>query len=241
VEFEIWERGFVYVSFSPAKLCANQRQQINTQLGYSHFISRLHLYFFDHFGCIKKLSLLAPELGPIGLHLAYFLRPSSMPLLQKLRLENVFIDPQLVHFLVSHSTTLEQIHLKNCMGGLNGLSFDGIYWETLFTALARARPERLIDVELEPLQVPFSWDEKWENKISENESDDVIRARSILEKESNRRAFPYGYVDDKYGNCSADEDVNVEAFLAGRDQKGYDELMAIVQKNAEDVKGLEAT
>jgi hypothetical protein len=192
----------------------------------------LDTYFFDHLLNATSISLNASEYGPIGLegfrHSPFSIKANSLPLLKSASFEYVFIDPPLVDFVVQHSSTLESISFNNCMGGVSGLSENGIHWYNLFTALIKANPKKLRHFEILPLEVDGV------GKVETNQYGDVEQAKKaakIMEEDESRRAFPYKILDDKYGMLFDDEDTNLDAFLEGKDQKGFDELMEIVKKN----------
>lgn len=153
-----------------------------------------------------------------------------MPLLKSINLEYCFIDPPLVDFLSQHSETLESITFNHCMGSIQGLANNGIYWHTLFTSLTKANLQKLKRFEVLPVKVSGVGD------LDDNQYGNLElfeRAAEIWEAEEDqgRRAFPYAMLNSKYGTLFEDEETNVEAFLEERDQKGFDELMTIVERN----------
>jgi hypothetical protein len=161
-------------------------------------------------------------------HSPFSVKANSMPLLKSINFEYVFIDPPLVDFLVQHSKTLEEVTFNHCMGGIQGLAENGIYWGKLFTSLIKANPKKIRRFEILPFEAPLG-------ELNTNQYSDLEQAKKtakILEDDEHRRAFPYATLDDKYGMLFEDEETNAEAFLEGKDQKGYDELMTLVERNA---------
>jgi hypothetical protein len=126
------------------------------------------------------LSLASTNFGPIGLeglyHAPLAFKANSMPLLKSLKLEYVFIDPPLVRFLVHHASVLEQVTFVNCMASVQGLEENGIHCEDLFTPLAKAKPRKLSQFEVFPLEVPCELDRMEElKKLEENKSKRVFQ------------------------------------------------------------------
>jgi hypothetical protein len=70
------------------------------------------------------------------------------------------------------------------------------------------------------------------------ESEDVKRAREMLNENQNMRVFAYAILDDKYGTLFEAEEQNVEEFLRGEDQKSYEKLTGIIEKNAAEAKAV---
>lgn len=212
-------------------------QRINTLDAYLTFLGNLGTYFFDHLSNATSISLKTSEYGPIGLeglrHSPFSIKANSVPLLKSASFDYVFIDPPLVDFVVQHSSTLESISFNYCMGGVDGLSENGIHWHNLFTALIKANPKKLRHFEILPLEV------EGVGEVNANQYGDLEHAKKaakIMKEDESRRAFPYKTLDDKYGMLFDDEDINLEAFLEGKDQRGFDELMEIVKKNIGDAE-----
>ncbi|MCJ1247481.1 hypothetical protein MMC30_004695 [Trapelia coarctata] len=206
---------------------------INCSNGYLEFVSKLDTYFFDHLNNVTEFCLRAEETGPLGLsgrhHATLALRADQMPLLKSVSLENIFVSPELVDFLVGHTKTLERISLKDCFGGINGETENGIHWEALFTALSDAKPEKLRQFDVLPLDPPY---QNMYSHADLSETDGVHLCRTMLEQDPKRRLFPYKILDDKYGTLFHDEDQTLESFLEGDDQKAYDRLICIIDDNA---------
>jgi len=206
---------------------------INCSNGYLEFVSKLDTYFFDHLQNITEFHLRADETGPLGLrgnrHADLTLRPDQMPLLKSVFLQNIFVSPELVDFLVGHSETLECISFNDCYGGINGEAENGIYWEALFTALSDAKPEELWRFDVLPLDPPY---QDMNDHTDLSETDGVHICRTMLEQDPKRRLFAYKILDDKYGMLFDDEGETLQSFLEGDDQKAYDRLMHIVNDNS---------
>ncbi|QDS72240.1 hypothetical protein FKW77_005720 [Venturia effusa] len=213
---------------------AGWEQRINTLYGYHDFLGSLGPTFFNHLPKVSVVSLHASGYGPTGLEGTYHsltpFEPNSIPLLKSLHLEYVFIDPPLVRFLSSHSQTLESIMFTNCMTGIGSLAENGIPWHNLFHALLISSPPKLRIFEIQPLGVEDVGESDTRRYLDIEMTE---RARQILEEDKTRRAFPYKKLDDKYGMLFADEHTSLEAFLEGKDQEAWDELMKVLRCNAE--------
>lgn len=205
---------------------------INCSNGYLEFVFKLDAYFFDHLTNVTEFRLRAGATGPLGLrgdrHADLVLRRDQMPLLKSVFLENIFVCQELVHFLVGHSKTLESVSLHDCYGGINGEAEDGIFWAELFTVLSDAKPEKLCQLEILPLDPPYR---DTNNFADLSEYDGVHLCRMALDGDPKRRLFAYKTLDEKYGTLFDDEEQNIQSFLEGDDQRVYDRLMRIVAKN----------
>lgn len=206
---------------------------INCSNGYLEFVFKLDAYFFDHLSNVTEFKLRADDTGPLGLrgnrHADLVLRPDQMPLLKSVVLENIFVCPELIDFLVGHSKTLESVSLHNCYAGINGEAENGIPWEDLFTALSEAKPQKLHHLDVLPLDPPYV---DTNSHADLDETAGVHQCRMMLDQDPRRRMFAYKILDDKYGMLFDDEDQNQESFLGGDDQKAYDKLMHLVEANA---------
>jgi hypothetical protein len=121
-------------------------------------MSKLDQFFFKHLKSATKFSLKAPNIGPLGLkgqrHADLVLNAEHMPMLLELRLENVFICPELVEFLFGHVETLESVTLNWCFCEIKW-SDNGMSWCQFFTALSDANPQALRKLERWPESFDF--------------------------------------------------------------------------------------
>ncbi|OAX79468.1 hypothetical protein ACJ72_06212 [Emergomyces africanus] len=231
---------------------------INTCFQYQMFAHKLDEYFFNHLSSATSLHISAwgaplgsPDSGPAYSPLS-LPQARGLPVLKRLVLEYCFItDPTLIGFLVAHARSLERVKFVKCFSDT-----DGNTWCKLFEALARARPERLVEFCVEPAKVKFK-EPSW--RINEENEREAARCQALLDGDGDeregewavgegggvagrrgRRAFRYGYIDDKYGFVSQVPENNREMFLRGEDQRAYDALMEIVERNKRRLMGVES-
>ncbi|EGE77800.1 hypothetical protein BDDG_00737 [Blastomyces dermatitidis ATCC 18188] len=225
---------------------------INTCFQYQDFTSKLDTYFLNHLSIATSLHIAARD-GPLGSEdsgPAYC--PLSLPLTQRLPalkrlvLDTCFITaPSTIDFFVRHARSLEHVKFFRCFSDDVGNT-----WCKLFEALARAGPERLVEFCVEPAKVKFKEASWRRNEGTEREAgrcealllggdeDEeerggrcVVGERRGAAGRRGRRAFCYGYIDDKYGFVAEIPPINREMLLRGEDQRAYDALMEIVERN----------
>jgi hypothetical protein len=205
---------------------------MNTQAGFADFAEQLAEFFFDHLQSATDVVLEADETAPLGLepgryHVHLALKPQQMPLLRKLELRYIFVCPELANFLVAHLETLEELVMTNCLCSMELLDEDteGMHWDALFNAVSEGQPRKLRRLEIVSteeigIEIPQYCDQ-----------DKVKEMLEALADDPNRRLFAYINLDDKYGMLMEDEDMELESFRRGHDQRAYDRLMAIVGGN----------
>lgn len=215
--------------------------EANTAQKYCDFVDNLR-YIFVYLESLTSFKLeSSPRNGPLGLQgLNYMplpLEPHFMPELRRLELFQCFASPEFVDFLGSHSKTLETLILRECYAEAcqMRLAHNSIWWSDLFEAVIASRPV-LSDFQIVDQKVPLTDEEEWKHDYDPenfNEDDEVKEIREVLkDPQSGRRLLGYAYLDDKYGMFFLDEEINVERFKEGSDQRTYDELMKIVNGNA---------
>ncbi|KAI9335629.1 hypothetical protein DFJ73DRAFT_27337 [Zopfochytrium polystomum] len=120
-----------------------------TTNGYQDFLSRqLKTLIFDHAHSLLSLGFVSNEFGTyggtfidVGAETAF--GSSNMPRLLKFRAENCFFDAPLLEFLRSHTSTLETIHLVNCMAAVSlfpEMEEPNPTWKGLFGGILGAEP-----------------------------------------------------------------------------------------------------
>ncbi|MCJ1359418.1 MAG: hypothetical protein MMC33_009420 [Icmadophila ericetorum] len=208
---------------------------INTQDGYIMFTEKLDGFFFNHLSNVLDFTFKPDETGPVGLegmrHCDLALSSDQMPHLRTLFLENVFICPELVSFIVSHAEILQSVTFHNCFGSIEGMARNGIYWERLFTLWADSNPQKLQHLEILPYENIFEYE--FETSNDDGYEAEIERTRQMLEENSKRRHFEYKYLDDKYGMVFRDDREVRSSFFRGGDQQAYGRLMNIVKSNVE--------
>ena len=210
--------------------------KMNVLSGFAAFVSRLDRFFFNHLTSVTDLAIVADQAGPLGLegtrHVRLALHKHQMPLLKTIYLENIFICPELVSFLLARTPTMESISLHNCFASMQGSAKTGIYWSEFFTALHDAMPKKLCHLEITPMDVPLCIQEDgWGPVRKEEMPEEYFEARQALEENLRLRLFPYASLDETYGEILNDYDENLDACLRGDDQRAYDDLMKIVNVN----------
>ncbi|MCJ1426070.1 hypothetical protein MMC29_003972 [Sticta canariensis] len=206
----------------------------NTTQEYPALMEKLDEYFFNHLANVTILSIKAPKEGPLGLegmnHVPLALKPDQMPLLATLHLGYIFASPELIDFLVGHKDTLEELVLCNCYASTNtysGLAINGVYWSQLFTSLFSADPTQLRRLELVEGDMCLLDYEGF----TEEQYEEVL---TVHRQDPERIALPYAYLDDKYGMLFYDEEESLAAFVGGEDQRSWDRLMELVERNVKE-------
>lgn len=188
--------------------------------------------FSNHLANVTTLNIKAPELKPpeLGWRITILnLKPDRMPLLKTLHVDNIFATEELIHFLVGHKDTLEELTLRNCYASMKtkGFWFGGcIYWSNLFTSLFSACPTQLRRFKLVGNKINFLPSEK---DFGE-EANEAVRTR--LRQDPGRILFPYAARHDILGTLFYNDEESLEQFLKGEDQQSWDRLMGLVEGNA---------
>ncbi|PGH35127.1 hypothetical protein GX50_02049 [[Emmonsia] crescens] len=233
---------------------------INTCHQYHEFVYKLDEYFLNHLSSATSLHISAWD-GPLGgeedagpSYCPCSLPPARIPVLKRLALDNCFTTaPGLINFLVAHARSLERVEFFRCFS-----DNDGNTWCKLFDALARAGPKWLVEFCVEPGEVKFREESYRKNEENEREAgrcqallggdedEDETEGECVVGEgrgvagRRGRRAFCYGYIDDKYGFVNELSCTNREMFLRGEDQRAYDTLMEIVEQNRKRLMGAES-
>lgn len=211
----------------------------STEEGYTEFLSNLDTPFFHHMTGLKHLTINASDhLGLEGMnHNTLALKAEDLPLLESLKLQKCFVGPELVSFICGHTQVLKSLDIKRCFsGGNNGSADNGISWAEFFDSVYEAKPAL---TELIAGNGRYVWDEENLPLSDESKGDEreiIQHVREKLKADPSVRYFGYGYVDDKYGWMSLDEETSEEEFKSGIDQKAYDRLIGLVNENAAKAK-----
>ena len=201
---------------------------------YEHLIRNMGGYFFWHLKDLTSLHWASPKEGEIsndrcsyydtGLTASF---PTLMPLLRRFHLERMTIDRNLSSFLEDHINTLESIKLTYCMVPRGSIT--RITWEDFFACIIRARPQKLIRLQIEPLNGPFRSEHREEAFCPTREEEEKA-VQDALDADSTRRVFMYAFIRAVSGS-EPDPIINRMRFLEGADQAAYDKLMKIVEAN----------
>lgn len=209
---------------------------INKGKEYCSLMSELDELFLDHLKSVIDVAIEAPAEGPLGLegmsHVPLALKQQQMPSIKSLRLDYIFICPELVSFVLSHSKTLEHLSLVDCYAGIEGLAENGICWQEFFDSLCNANLGKLSQIEVSPADQPLSDSEVYPTLAKDEEvPEEVHEAREILERDPSRRLFGYASLDDKYGMIFENDEENLASFQRGEDQASYDCLLRKIDAN----------
>ena len=204
---------------------------LRTRPGYLTYVGKFHEIFFNHLTSVTHLSISADFtsmaiFGPRGYYSTFDIS-SRMPLLKDLRVDSVFIGADLVSFLTNNDT-LEAIRFQNCTSGESENYINiRIPWKDLFMALSDKKPTKLREFSVSPSHCfdPFDPPEAM--------GDEIELVLEYLRTHPERRPFQYSQIDDKYGYVLDAGSENLESFWLGDDQRAYDELMRIVERNSE--------
>ncbi|PNP51312.1 hypothetical protein THARTR1_08069 [Trichoderma harzianum] len=199
-----------------------------TMWGVVDFLQNLDTTFFHHMTGLKHLAIHAED--PLGSqsnhHIPLSLMPDDLPLLESLKLTTCFVCPELASFINGHRNVLKSLDVKDCVCEYK----TGYSWASFFYAVYEAKPPLTELIAGNGCNVPITFDEMF-NEF-ENEPEDIQKIRRKLKTDPRLRLFGYGMVDDKYGMLHLHEDVNVDNFKSGNDQRAFDRLMGLVNENA---------
>ena len=201
--------------------------EANRHWSYQKLCDNLDNHFFRNLNKVTSLRFGTYDggvLGGNGWTCPHGLKSADqMPLLKHLRLKRIILCEDLRTFLVTHIRTLETIYFEDCWGDLT--DDENGSWDGLFTAIIKTAPQKLIEVKIYP-DGPIRNDYK-----RQDDQEDAETIEVMIEQDPGRRIFPYASVDDKYGMLFEGEEENRSKFFEGKDQKAYDELMAIAEVN----------
>ena len=205
----------------------------NTIDQYPTLMGKLDEYFFNHLVNVTTLSIKAPKAATLGLrgwnHAPLALNADQMPLLTTLHLEYVFVSPELIHFLAGHRYTLEQLTLRNCYASPGPPGYvvnKGMCWSEFFSSLFSACPTQLRRFDLVASETSLP-----SGHYLSAEKDGWRHI--TLRQHPGKILFPYAFLNKKKGRLRFDEEASFEAFSRGEDQRTWDQLMGLVEGNAE--------
>ncbi|UKZ60940.1 uncharacterized protein TrAtP1_002212 [Trichoderma atroviride] len=201
----------------------------NSAPGTNSFLRNLDASFFRFMTGLKRLHIRASD--PLGLedyppYIPLALKPEDLPLLQSLTLENCFICSELVLFIQSHAQILESLDVNECLCRYAPEYYsENLSWADFFDKIYEARP-RLTQLIAGGSKAPFIREE-----YDEGTDDAVDHSLQQLEADSDLIAFRHMFLDTDYGSSCMDDEVDVERFHQGDDQRAYDRLMGLVKEN----------
>lgn len=221
-------------------------RSINTVPAYVASLQSILKVLFLNSGSLKSLSLHASQQAPLGAHGHYHiplsLKATQLPGLQHLSLENCFIGFELAHFINGHANTLETLELRNCYsyrGTGDGIGAGGMSWATFLSTITRPtmKLRRFI---IADKHIPLTINDerlKMYDVETANEPEDVKNVRRAQMKNPALRLFLYGFLRNYSGELWMNKEAILASFDGEDDQKAFDELSRVVQKNDHDSKG----
>ncbi|KFX90198.1 hypothetical protein O988_08295 [Pseudogymnoascus sp. VKM F-3808] len=207
----------------------------NTTQGYCEFLSALDDSFLRHMTGLKHLHIKAWD--PLGLdgdrHIPLALRPTDLPVLESLKLENCYVCPELVSFIQTHAQVLRSLDVNGCISGgyQQDMWRNPVTWAVFFDEIYQAKSS-LVELKANGREVPLSSDLQRDYYASEEEFADVRDMCQKLASNPKLKLFEYRYLWDKYGMDIESWGENAERFNIGDDQRAYDRLMGFVEANA---------
>ncbi|KAF2171379.1 hypothetical protein M409DRAFT_18495 [Zasmidium cellare ATCC 36951] len=221
----------------------------NTLPGYLDSIENLRDSFFRHLMKATTVKLVAHPDNPIGCEgmrqVFIPIQPKDLPNVQHLTLHDCFVDHALTANLAKKPGQLKSFHLNNCYSAGNDENFGTAHtvltWSEFFSTLRQTQPNLSDFILKDKRTPPLTHDEQFYRAGEEGpvvpyeppdqEPENVKAVRKGLQEHPSRRLFTYTTLDDKYGMVFAYEEVNIEAFMLGEDQKEFDLLVEMVEGN----------
>ncbi|KAL3475105.1 hypothetical protein BJX99DRAFT_230247 [Aspergillus californicus] len=205
---------------------------LNKHEAFYGLTENIPFWFFDHLKSVERFEFDPADSGilgeagdancfPIGIFQA------TMPRIRSLKLANITICTELSDFCVRHIATLEAISLREC----HAAGRPWMSWGGFFEALVAASPPRLRQLEL----VHEAGDSKEEILDIDGYWADaglVEQTKAKIQNEPEVQAFPYGYLDDKYGFRGPSTNEGMTYFLEGGDDRAYKKLMNVLNRDS---------
>ena len=229
----------------------------NTLRGVHYFYSRLDELFLDHLDGVKHFTLRAHESCHLGLgatdhHLPLPLHDYHMPALESIHLESVFVCPNLLEFFETHTDSLRDVVMRDCMGSANQdgtLDEPGVLWEQLLNTMADASPQRLRSIVVDSADGLTSHEASYGSLEDESHQDfdgngdmgeNGVLAHARLRgarypwsiaEDDQRIKFAYKISHRKRGCLEDDGAQQARAWRNGDDLRAYNRLVRIVKSN----------
>ncbi|KAK8115454.1 hypothetical protein PG984_011956 [Apiospora sp. TS-2023a] len=210
--------------------------------GYVEWLSKdLGGAFFRHMTKLRHLAIHASKCGALGAegdrYIPLPLEPGDFPVLESLALANCYVGPELVAFVGGHvhaAAVLRRLDVDGCVSrGLPDFEPSSpSCWAEFFDQIYALRSSALAELVVGRAHVPLG--SMWAGD-DEDKGESVPEAREIrrrLEEEPGRKLFGYCFQDVTEGTFWPVGEKNREAFWLGDDQRAYDRLMDLVERNA---------
>ncbi|KAF5002734.1 hypothetical protein FGRMN_131 [Fusarium graminum] len=206
----------------------------NTVDGFGEFVHSLPDKFMEFADNIERLSLEASPEGLLGSHPENWsvqlpLSIDNLPKLVSLSLKNIMIGNELLEFLKSHTDTLCEFEVHDCMCDEDNVTWAKL-WETMREANAALLRVKVGQSENPPLVNTFGQD-------NYHTPEEVGNVRKRLAENTSMVVWRYVIVDDKYGYPMDVEDVNLRRVQEGDDQKEYSRLLTLLNERNEGILG----
>ncbi|PVH97404.1 hypothetical protein DM02DRAFT_81630 [Periconia macrospinosa] len=211
---------------------------------YFQFVANMEP-MFRQMNNVTHLRFVAADSGPLGLsgqfHGPLPLSLDHIPFLESLELEFCFINEDLAIFIVNRSNTLKRVHLKHCFSAINCvLANKRITWAKFFDTIAEGM-QSVENVTLEeflisPSDPIFDMRSEWEDfrggiPIAGAEDSIVEWVERNMKRDKHRRLFAHADLDDELGAVYEDAEENTHAYCYGLDQRAFDRVIAMLQRN----------
>lgn len=210
--------------------------------GHREFLATFPAIFLSHLPQVEHLRLVGSRYAVIGYSesgnpIDWSL--IQMPRLRNFTLEYSYLEHELVKFLVVHSTTLENIHLRRC------LAREKANWRQLFWGVTAKAPRQLREFKVMAYPVLkrtlyTTWDDYFDatDNLWEDLSANGDEEEDVEVEDGTRRRFVVGGTCERYGAIESEEMLAAsddEDELEGLDEsdvvKEWEMLDEMVKRN----------
>ncbi|KAK0512967.1 hypothetical protein JMJ35_004984 [Cladonia borealis] len=206
------------------------------------YFDKLDYYFLDAIRNVTRLAIVGDEQGVIGRTFwppaRFPLRTTHVPKLKELELGYFSIQADLLDFLVAHSSTLEHLIFNNsfleCTQNSESSCVAPGTWKSWFQDYASQGPRALQRVTFLPYREtggPLYCSKEFNLSIKQSQFD--VERKAEMKK---HRMFLYGMIEPECGTLVWLNHIITQRLLE-EDLDGWYELMAVVTRNRERVKG----
>ncbi|KAI0156027.1 hypothetical protein BJ166DRAFT_349249 [Pestalotiopsis sp. NC0098] len=217
--------------------------------GYSDFIELLGQYFFQHATHAQSLVLEAHPECPFGHHadaidIRLPLESGQLPELRHLELRNLYISPELVHFVCQENSKLARLVLRNCHANTRsvwhdprllgtGEIYDYYQWALFFDGLTANDNNTLSSfvVQYDKL-VSMRRPEPIVAHVNNCESSRRMTELEVSYQAPGAIVFDYGQGSDRHDEgFLQDFERNHDHFTQGHDLAAFQSLAARIELN----------
>ncbi|KAK7931163.1 hypothetical protein PG985_001875 [Apiospora marii] len=199
------------------------------------FEAKMDSLLLSHMHNLKRLGIWAPETGwedgyDSQVRIGVGLLPGTLPVLESLKLVNGVISKELVSFIHDHTHSLTFLDLEECVSSLNSDNASGVSWAEFFDQIYEAGPllARLIvrDIGMPLVTGEYELEEDdWDFQL-------IQEARRQLKSQPSLKVFGYSSKVSRHRHIySGDYADSANQLILGHDQRAYERLMDLVNKN----------